>query len=154
MAALPLFHTTGRAFGDQLASDHEAEPVALLCFFEVMGGDQDSGAEISEFVDHAPKSTASEWVDPGGGLIEKEHTRLVQDGGTEGNPLLPPARQAAGKRLLFAFEARESHHPFLLHNEFLLRHAINTAEEIEVLVDGEIVIQRELLRHVPDIFAN
>ena len=31
------------------------------------------------------------------------------------------------------------------------RHAVDAGEEVEVLVDGEIVVERELLRHVPDL---
>src|SRR5437879_1973943 len=36
----------------------------------------------------------------------------------------------------------------------LLRHSVDAAEETDVLLDGEVVVERELLRHVADVAAN
>src|SRR5207249_12224491 len=36
----------------------------------------------------------------------------------------------------------------------LLRHAVDAAEEVNVLLDREVIVERELLRHVPDVAAN
>src|SRR5262245_7133518 len=52
--------------------------------------------------------------------------------------------------MLFAFEARKLQHPRNLFGPFTGRHAVHTREELEVLIDRQIVVERKLLRHVAD----
>src|SRR5262245_6647531 len=51
--------------------------------------------------------------------------------------------------MLLALEARKLQHPRDLVAALLRRHTVHASEEIEVLVDRQIVVQRKLLRHVP-----
>ena len=87
------------------------EAIALLGFFEIVRGDENGGAGVGEAIDHAPEGAAGEGIDAGGWFVEKEHARLVHDGGAEGYALLPSARKAAGDLVLLAFEAGEGEHP-------------------------------------------
>src|SRR5262249_29002213 len=50
--------------------------------------------------------------------------------------------------MLLALEARKLQHPRDLVASFHRRYAVHTSEELEVLVNRQIVVQRELLRHV------
>src|SRR5215471_10789254 len=61
---------------------------------------------------------------------------------------------AAGERLrqhpLFAFELRSVEHPFLALFAHAFVNAIQPGIKIQVFADGEVIVERELLRHVPN----
>ncbi len=153
MAALLGFHSARGSLGNEFSRHHESQPIALLGFFQVMRGHQNRGAQVSQLVDHAPESAAGQRIDAGGRLVEKEHGRLVHDRGAEGHALFPAAGQAAGELVLLALESRERHHPLLHLVAFPLVDAVHSREEVEILVDREIVVEREFLRHVADALA-
>ena len=150
-----LFDAARSAFGHQFAGHHEAEAIALLGFFQIVRGHEDRGAHIGKLVDHAPERAARERIDAGGGLVEKKDARLVHDRGAECDALFPAAGQAAGDLIAPCPSSPEnaSTQRFFSSSSFS-RHAIDAGEEFEVLLDGEIVIQRELLGHVADALAN
>ena len=102
-------------------ADHEAQAIALLRFFQIMGRHQDRRARIRQLVDHAPEGAPGQRIDARGRLVQKEHARLVHDRRAKGHALLPSARQAAGDLIFFAFQPRKRQHPALLFFALALR---------------------------------
>src|SRR5689334_12742646 len=74
----------------------------------------------------------------------------MHDGRSESDSLLPATGQAARNLILSAFESGKRKHPAQLLLALVFRYAVNTSEEVEVLFDRKIVVQRKLLRHVTD----
>jgi len=62
--------------GEPAAVD-ECDPVAVLGFVHVVGGDDDTDAFAGERVDQVPEAAARGRVDSGGRLVEKEDRRFV-----------------------------------------------------------------------------
>src|SRR6266508_4660142 len=149
-AALGGLHAARRALRHEFPGDHEAQAVALLRFLEVVRGDQDGRAPVRELVDHGPESPAGDGIDARGRLVEEENTRLVHHRRPEGHALLPAAGQAAGDLAAAVLEAGEGEDPSLPLFAALGRHAVDAGEEVQVLDDGEVVVQGELLGHVAD----
>src|SRR5689334_20467522 len=70
------------------------------------------------------------------------------------DPLFPAPGQTAGHEMAAPCQPREGQHPALLLGPVLERNAVDACEEIEILFDGEIIVERELLRHVSDALSN
>src|SRR5262249_3785333 len=134
----------------EFPGDQQAEPIALFGLFQIVRRDENCHAAISETVDHFPESAACQWIDTRGGFVEKEHAGFMHDRSAEGNALLPAARQAASHEMASSFQSREGQYPSLLLGAVFQRHAVNAGEEIEVLFNRQIVVQREFLRHISD----
>src|SRR5207249_9231705 len=128
--------------------------VALLGLFQIVRGDEDRGALVRELIDHGPERAAGDRIHARRRLDEEEDARLVHDRRAKRHALLPPARQAARQLTALALEARELEHPALAGRPPTRRHAVDAGEEVEVLVDGEVVVERELLRHVADLLPH
>ena len=111
VSVLLRFNFAGSAFDEQLASDHETKAITLFSFFQIVRGDEHRGARVGEAIDHCPERAARQRIDAGSRFIEKHNARFVHDRGAECHSLLPPARQAAGNLILFAFEPRKIQHP-------------------------------------------
>ena len=93
------------------------------------------------------KGTARDGVDAGGGFVKKYDLGRVNDGASEGEPLLPSAGELAGAALEIVLDAGEGRD--LLHALFCLLavDAIDTGVEGKVLLDGQVFVEAELLRH-------
>ena len=153
-AALRGLHPARRSLGHQLAGDHESQPIALLGLFEIVRGDEDRRAVVGELVDHRPEGAARNRVHAGGRLVQKQHARLVHDGRAEGHALLPATGQTSRELSALALEAGELEHPALARLADLARHLVDAREKVEVLVDREVVVERELLGHVAELLAD
>ena len=55
---------------------HEAQPVALFGFFQIVRGHQDGGAHVGQPVDHAPEGAARQRIHAGGRFIQKQHAAV------------------------------------------------------------------------------
>ena len=154
VAGLAALDAAGSAFGHEFAGDHEAEAIALLGFLEIVSGHQNGGAGIGQPVDHGPEGAARQRIDAGGRLVEKQHARLVHDGGAEGHALLPAAGQAAGDLILLALEAGKREHPLALFLALAFGHAVHAGKKFEIFLNGQIVVERKFLRHVADALAH
>ena len=97
-------HLLRRALGEQLAEGDISDLVAALGLVHVVGRDQHGDAFGSQPVNLVPEFAARLRIDAGGRLVEQQQARLRQDAGAERQPLLPPARQFAGKLVLAAGE--------------------------------------------------
>ena len=78
--------------------------MTALGLVHVMGGDQHGDALGGELVDLVPELAPRLGIDAGGRLVEQQQLRLRQDAGAERQPLLPAARQFAGKLVGAAVE--------------------------------------------------
>src|SRR5262249_9788137 len=94
-----------------------------------------------------------EGIDAGGGLVQEEDAGLVHDRRAERDALLPPAGQAARDLLASTLEARERQDPADLLLTLAVGDSVDAGEEPEILADRQVVLERELLRHVADPLA-
>ncbi len=154
MAGLRALDAARSSLCHQFSAGHESQAIALFRFFEVMRGYKNRRACVCQAVDHHPESAPSERINPRSRLIEKEHARFVHDGSAEGDTLLPAARQTASDLVFLPFESRERQHPADFLVALTLGHSVDASEKAEILSDGHIVVERELLRHVTDLLAN
>ena len=155
MAALRALDCRWAAFGDQFAGHHEAQPVALLGFFQIVGGHQNRGARVGQPVDHGPEGTARQRIDAGGGLVE-EQDAAVRAGWPRRTPRAAssPAAGCRSADLLAPPDPENEITQRIFSARSSLGHAVDAGEEFEVLVDREVVVERELLRHVADLLAH
>src|SRR5690606_12868469 len=68
----------------------------------------------------------------------------------EGHALLPAARQRPGELLPTLTEARELEDGLDARAPAPARHAVDARVEVEVLLDGQVLVQAEALGHVAD----
>src|SRR5205807_7663737 len=148
MTVLPALDVSGTPLGNQLTRHHQAQAIALLRFLEVVRSHQNCGAGVGQAIDHCPECPASQRIDARSWFVEKEDTWLVQDCGPEGHTLLPSARKASRDLILLSFQPRKRQHPINFLAALARRYSVNASEEIEVLLDREVIVQRELLGHV------
>src|SRR5215469_584811 len=73
----------------------------------------------------------------------------MHDSRAERNTLLPSPGKGSSDHPLFAAQFRGFKHPLfaLLAHAFI--HTVQTGIEVQVLADRQVVVKRELLRHVP-----
>src|SRR5262249_31344663 len=90
----------------------------------------------------------------GCGFVEKQHAGFVHRCCSECDALLPTAWQATGHLTAASSQTGKRQHPLFLLLAFPEGHVVSTSEEIKVLVDREIVVQRELLPQVTDTLPN
>ena len=154
MAVLAALDGGRRTFSHQFAGHHQPETVALLGLLQVVSGDQNRRPGVGEAVDQPPERAPRDRVDAGGRLVQKQHARLVHDGRAERHALFPAAGQAADQLMLLALETGKLEHPANLLLPLVLGHTVDAGKEVQVLIDGQIVVQRKLLRHVADSLAH
>ena len=159
LLALELKHGLGHVFGlqrprraqgDEFAAVHDAEAVAVFGLLHVVCGHENRDALSGQRVDQVPELAPAVGVDAGRGLVEEEDGRLVQDGAAKGEALLPAAREFGGARMPVVLQPRHGEHPVLARGLLIAGQAIDAAVEIDVLLDGEFVVEREPLAHVAD----
>ena len=77
---------------------HGDDPVPLLGFVHVSGGDDDAhtGAARTDVIDQRPELAARQRIDARRRLVENEEVRLVHERAAEPDLLLHPARKLAG----------------------------------------------------------
>jgi hypothetical protein len=105
---------------------------------------------VGETVHEVPELSAGERVDPGRGLVEEEHARLVEDGTGQREPLAQAQRQ---RQRLAVGEAGEAEARQQGVDAAGCRGPVQTVEagrQAQVLADRLVAIEREALRHVPD----
>src|SRR5260370_22874948 len=77
----------------------------------------------------------------------------MEDGAAKSKALLPAAGKLRGQAIQIRCQAIEFDNFF--HAPFEARglQAVNTSVELKVFRDGQVVIEAEILRHVPDALA-
>ena len=129
----------------------QRDAMAALGLVEIVRRDEDGDALLRQRVDQPPELPPRQRIDAAGRLVEEEDRRLVQDGAAERQALAPAAREIARERRFAAGQAG--------HLEDEARgapraapaiEAVDAAEEADVLIDGQQLVEREALRHVAD----
>ena len=106
--------------------------------------------DCGQRVDQPPELAARQRIDAAGRLVEKEDRRLVEDRAAEREPLPPAAGEIARERVLAAAQAGHLDHERAPRFEPRAAQPVDAAEEADVLIDGEQLVEREPLRHVAD----
>ena len=142
------FQIVGRSACDHAPAIDERDAIAILGLVEKMRGHHHRDAALHERIYVRPKFATRQRIDARRRLVEKENWRLVHDRAGERQSLLIAGRQGSGVCFHVPLQTER------------LRHALNGApaaravepvdprEELEVLGDAEVTIERELLRHV------
>ncbi len=142
-------HLLDGALRQQLAVGDVGDLVAALGLVHVVGGDQHAHALGGELVDLAPELAPRLGVDAGGRLVEQQQLGLGQDAGAERQALLPAARQLAGQLALAALQAQPLDGGARLPGG--VGEAVDAGDELQVLQDRQVLVEREALRHVADV---
>ena len=135
-----------RAARHQPAIGDVGDLVAALGLVHVMGGDEHGDALRGQRVDLVPEGAPRLGVDARGRLVEQQQLRLVQHAGRKRQALLPAAGQRARQLVLARGEAQPLER--LVHHLAQVAQAVEPADELEVLADGQVFIEAEALRHV------
>ena len=128
----------------------DGDAMAVLRLVEIVRRDQHGDARRRELIDEIPEVAPRQRVDAAGRLVEKDDRRLVKNRAAEREALAPAAGQIARARALAPFEARHLEDEAAALVEPRPVEAVDAAEEADVLVDGEPLVEREPLRHVAD----
>src|SRR5208283_2763646 len=97
-----------------------------------------------------PEKAARERIRAAGGFIKENDSGPVQHGAAECQPLFPSARKLPREDLLPSLETRLADGLLLPVYKLPVREPVHAAEEPDVLLHRQVVVEGEPLRHVPD----
>src|SRR6185295_11463814 len=117
-----------------------------LGLVHVVRADQDGEALGGQGVDEVPELAPCLRIHAGGWLVEEQELRLVEDAGRQREPLLPSTGELAGELRPPVGQAS----PLQDGGDARLavRQLVEAADEVEVLLDGEVLVEGEALGHV------
>ncbi len=140
-----------RAAGPDLAIEDIGHAIAvLLHLVEVMRADHRRHAVRGLGLHDAPEEAARLRIHAAGRLIEQQQLRPVQQRAGKRKPLLPAAGERAGELAPVRLQREAFDDAFDVIGRGFLRHRKGAHDKAQVLLDGQIVIQAEMLRHVAD----
>src|SRR5579863_7222029 len=152
MALERLLQLAGSSESDDFAAIHQRQTMAVLGFIHIMRADEDGVSGGGKLVDQVPKCASSNGVDTRGGFVEKQDRRLVQNGASQSEPLLPAAGKQMRQSGAALFDAGHFQHVGFAFRTARSWNAVNAAEKVDVLFHSEVVVERKLLGHVSDVF--
>src|ERR1700689_5594925 len=91
MALERLLQFAGSSERDDLATIHKRQPMAIFGFIHIVRADEDGVSGGGKLVNQIPKCAPSDRVDAGSRLVEEKDRRLMQNGASQREPLLPAA---------------------------------------------------------------
>ena len=144
---LQLVHGAERRQPSRLDDGHA---VAVLRLVQVVRGDQHGHTCSGQFVYEPPEAAARQRIHAARGLVQKDDRRLVEDGASQGQPLAPSPGQVACQRVLSTAQPGHLQHHLAARGQPIALEPVDSAEERDVLVHRERLVQREALRHVAD----
>ena len=145
----------GRVEHDDLAAVHDRDAVAELRLVHVVRGHEDRRAlGLLQCTDVAPDRAAGLGVEADGRLVEEQHARRVHQAAGD----LQAPSHAAGVRL----HRRVTAVPEVDHLEHLAHprrddlgvDAVELGVQAEVLLGGEVAVERRVLEHEADVPAD
>ncbi len=144
-----LHHLRHGAGGQQFAVGDVGDAVAALGFVHVVGRNQHGQPAAREVMDLVPEFASGLGIDAGGRLVQQQQARLVHDAGGQRQPLFPAAGQRAGELVAPAGKAKLFQRPCdMILDRF---QAVQAGNEFEVFTDCQVLVERELLRHVANL---
>jgi hypothetical protein len=135
-----------RCPGQQVAVGDVGQFRAALRLIHVMRGDEHGQPLGRQLVNLLPKIAPRLRVHPGGRLVQQQQLRLVNQTRRQRQPLLPAAGKRAGQ-----LPAAGGHRQALqtpLHGGLAIGHFIQPGDEIQILLNGQVLVKTEPLRHV------
>ena len=147
--AQPPLDVRDTSLGQDLpAVDDRDAGAQLLELGEDVAADHDRLAERPQLAQELAQLDAGARVEAGGGLVEQQHLRIVDQRVGEAQPLLHAARQASGRRrrACRARSTSSSRSP-IIRRRPAGGDAVAPREEVEVLPDLHVVVDPEDVRH-------
>ena len=120
---------------------------------DVLGGDEERPALGLEPGELVPDRLAQDRVDARGGLVEQEQRRLVDERAGELEAPLHAAGELAGPAAARLPQLDQLEHLADAPPAAPDEHPEQRRDEVDVLVRGEVGVERELLGHVADLLA-
>ncbi len=137
-----------RVEGEQPALVQEGEAVEAFGFVEIGGRNHGGDPATDHLVHDPPEVAARHRIDAEGRLVEQQHARLVDQGAGEAELLLHAAGERAGQPVAERREIGEGEQALAARRAFGARHSEEVGVELEILVDREVGVEPETLRHV------
>ncbi len=144
-----------RVDGHDLPVVDDGDPVAVLGLVHVVRGQEDGDVFPGlQVVDVLPDRRAGLRVQAHGRLVQEQHVRRVQQAAGDLQPPLHAARVGADQAVPAI--PQPDHVEHLLHPRLHRRgrDGVQLRVEPEVLRPGQVVIQRGVLEHQPDVAAH
>ena len=112
------------------------------------------GFVIREFANQLANLKDLVWVEPGRGLIENHHLRVVNERLRQPHALPVPFRQLAHQLAKHRLESAAAHHPIEALVELSVRETAGTTDKIEVIAHFHLRVQWQNLRQVANELAH
>src|SRR5579872_5234219 len=135
---------------DEIAFVDITKRRAALGLIHIVRRHEQSHAAAREVEEQIPQVAARDRIDAGGGFVQEENARFVQQRGRQCQPLLPTARERFGELAREWRQSGQRDDVCDAARSALARELIGASVELQVLEDAEIAVQRERLRHVAD----
>ena len=146
-----LLELLRRAEREDLAVIHDADAVAeLVGLLHVVRRQDDRLAGVVQAADDLPEADPALRVEAGGGLVEEQDRRVVEDRARDHQPLGEAARERHHRRLGALGEVELDEQVVGGGARGGGAHAEEAAVEVEVLPHGERAVERVRLRHDAD----
>ena len=139
-------HLADGAVREELAVGDVGERVAALGLVHVVRAHEHGDAGVGEIVDMVPEFAACARIHARGGLVEEKQLGLVDEARGECEALLPAARERARELVLARGEAEALES--LAQPALAVVDLVHARDEVQILLDGQVVVETELLRHV------
>ena len=131
----------------------EAYGVAVLRLVHVVSGHEYSHSLLGKAVYYVPELPPCDWVHAPCRLIQKQHLRFMNDGASQCQPLLPASGKAPRYELFLSYKVSHFQDLPLSLSKLIICHSIDACIKIQILLDRDIIVEAELLRHVASMLS-
>ena len=115
---------------DELRHVDVADAAAALGLVHVVRGDEEGDALAGELEEQIPQRAARDGIDAGGGLVEEDNLRRMDDGAGERQALFPSAGELAGAAIHVGLDAGEGLHLARALGRAIGREAVDAGVEV------------------------
>ena len=133
-----------------MAAREEREPRAACRLVHVVRRDEDCRPAFRQLINPVPEQATRRGVDARRWLIEEQHLRFVRGRARQREPLLPPATQRARELAPPLLETEVSELLGDARRSRAATESVDRGVEAEVLLDRQVIVEAEFLRHVAD----
>ena len=119
-----------------------------LCLFNIMGSHENGGAGSAYAAEDAPQRAAYLGIETGGGFVQEKNFRRMHEGPCQNHAPLLASGELFHRRVRAIRHPGEGEKPVFRLCARLFRHAEEAAVYVQVLADGKIGVEIEVLaRH-------